>query len=48
LLAGGLAAALYALQCTDDSPLFIVTWYSLAIAAVTLIGTLAGRRLLRW
>jgi hypothetical protein len=48
LLAGGLAAALYALQCTDDSPLFIVTWYILAIAAVTLIGTLAGRRLLRW
>jgi hypothetical protein len=48
LVAGGLAAALYATQCTDDSPLFIATWYSIAIGAVAIFGSLLGRRLLRW
>jgi hypothetical protein len=48
LLAGGLAAALYAVQCTDDSPLFVATWYSLAIAMVSAVGALAGDRILRW
>lgn len=48
LLAGGLAAALYATQCTDDSPLFVATWYSIAIGAVTVLGAVLGRRLLRW
>jgi hypothetical protein len=48
LLAGGLAAALYAVHCFDDSPLFVATWYSLAIALVTLIGARVGRRVLRW
>ena len=48
LVAGGLAAALYATQCTDDSPLFVATWYSIAIGAVTVLGAVLGRRLLRW
>ncbi len=52
LLAGlagsGLSAAIYALHCTEDSPLFYVTWYGLAIAGVTLISTLVGSRSLRW
>jgi hypothetical protein len=48
LLAGGLAAALYAMQCTDDSPLFVAVWYDLAIAVITAMGALAGRRVLRW
>lgn len=48
LVAGGLAAALYAMQCTDDSPLFVGVWYSIAIAAVALLGAMLGRRLLRW
>jgi hypothetical protein len=48
LFASGLAAALYALHCPDDSPLFVATWYSLAIAFVTLVGAFAGQRLLRW
>jgi len=43
-----LAAALYALHCTDDSPLFVATWYSLAIAGVTVLGWAVGSRLLRW
>lgn len=48
LLASGIAATLYASHCTDDSPLFVATWYTLATGIVTLAGYLAGRRLLRW
>ena len=48
LLAAALAAALYALHCTDDSPLFVATWYSLAIAGVTVLGWAVGSRVLRW
>ena len=48
LLAGGLGAALYAAHCVDDSPLFVATWYTLAIALVAAAGALAGHRLLRW
>ncbi len=46
--AGGIAATLYASHCTDDSPLFVMTWYSLAIGLVTLVGYFAGRRWLAW
>jgi len=48
LLAGGLGATLYAAHCFDDSPLFVATWYSLAIAVVVIVGALAGRRWLRF
>jgi hypothetical protein len=48
LAAAGMGATLYAGHCFDDSPLFVVTWYSIAIALVTLAGYLAGRRWLRW
>jgi hypothetical protein len=48
LLAGGLAAALYAMHCPDDSPLFIATWYTAAIGLVSLLGAVAGARVLHW
>jgi hypothetical protein len=48
LLSAGLAATLYASHCTDDSPLFVATWYSIATAAVAAIGALAGSRALRF
>lgn len=48
LLAAASGAALYAFHCFDDSPLFVVTWYSLAALPVIGLGALAGRRLLRW
>lgn len=48
LVAGGLGAALYATHCTDDSPLFVLAWYSVAIAAVAALGAILGERLLRW
>ena len=43
-----MAATLYAAHCTDDSPLFIAAWYSLAIAFVTVVGAVIGSRALRW
>lgn len=48
LLSAGLAATLYASHCTDDSPLFVATWYTIATAMVTAVGALAGSRLLRF
>lgn len=48
LVSGAGAAAGYALHCTEDSPLFFVTWYGLAIALATGLGALLGHRYLRW
>lgn len=48
LLAGGLAATFYAAHCFDDSPLFVATWYSIAIAVLAGLGALGGRLFVRW
>jgi hypothetical protein len=48
LVSAGLAATLYASHCTDDSPLFVAAWYTVATALVTAIGALAGSRVLRF
>jgi hypothetical protein len=48
LLAWTAGASLYAFHCFDDSPLFVVTWYSLAAVPVVALGAIFGRRLLRW
>lgn len=48
LLSAGLAATLYASHCTDDSPLFVATWYTLSTGLVTVIGAVAGSKLLRF
>ncbi len=48
LLSAGLAATLYASHCTDDLPLFVATWYTIATAVVTAVGALAGSRVLRF
>ncbi|ESX31563.1 MULTISPECIES: NrsF family protein [unclassified Mesorhizobium] len=48
LLAGGLAATFYAAHCFDDSPLFVATWYTLAIAVLAGLGALGGRFFVRW
>lgn len=48
LLSAGLAATLYASHCTDDSPLFVATWYTLATALVTALGALIGARVLKY
>ena len=48
LAAAGLGAAIYALNCTDDSPLFVAAWYGIAASVMAGLGALAGRRVLRW
>jgi hypothetical protein len=48
LLSAGLGATLYAAHCTDDSPLFVATWYTLATALMTALGALAGAKVLRY
>ena len=48
LLSAGLAATLYASHCTDDSPLFVATWYSIGAAFIAALGALIGSRVLRY
>jgi hypothetical protein len=48
LAAGGIAATLYAAHCTDDSPLFVATWYSIAILTLAGLGAVSGRVFARW
>jgi hypothetical protein len=48
LAAGGLAATFYAAHCTDDSPLFVAVWYTLAIALLAGLGAGGGRLFARW
>ena len=48
LASGGIAATLYALHCTDDSPFFVLAWYGLALAALTALGALLAPKVARW
>lgn len=48
LVAGGGAAAIYSLGCTETSLTFLASWYLLAVLLVALAGALLGPRLLRW
>jgi hypothetical protein len=48
LLSAGLAATLYASHCTDDSPLFVATWYSVGTALMAALGALIGSRVLKY
>jgi hypothetical protein len=48
MMSAGLAATLYASHCTDDSPLFVATWYTIATALVTALGALIGSKVLRY
>jgi hypothetical protein len=48
LAGGSMAAFIYALHCPDDSAMFQLIWYSIAIGISTMVGAVAGRRLLVW
>jgi hypothetical protein len=48
LAAAGISATFYASSGDEDSPLFVLLWYPIAVAIVALAGYLLGRRLLRW
>lgn len=43
-----LATALYSTFCTEDSPLFYATWYTLGILLTAGLGAWAGGKWLRW
>ena len=45
---GAAAAALYALHCPEDNPLFYVPWYGTGILVAGAAGAVLGGRLLRW
>jgi hypothetical protein len=46
--AAGLAIVAYALHCTEDSALFVGTWYVAATLLTAAVGAYAGARTLRW
>jgi hypothetical protein len=46
--AAGLAILAYALHCTEDSAMFVGTWYVAAALLCAAIGAYAGARALRW
>jgi len=48
LLAGSLAAAAHALVCRNDHGMSVLMWYGLAIILLSGLGSLIGRRALRW
>ena len=48
LVSGGLAATFYAANCTDDSPLFVATWYPVAVLVLGGVGAAAGKVIGRW
>jgi hypothetical protein len=48
LVAGALAATAYATYCPDDSPLFVASWYTIAIVGLGIGGALAARGFARW
>ncbi|MBB1248327.1 NrsF family protein [Rhizobium sp. G21] len=48
LAAGAVATAIYAWHCPDDSPLFVASWYMLAMLIVTGVGAAIGARALKW
>ena len=47
-MAGGAAAAVYALHCPELQAPFLAVWYVLGIAVPVAAGALLGPRLLRW
>lgn len=48
LLAGAMAAAVYALHCPEMTVPFLGTWYVLGIAIPATVGCMIGPLLLRW
>ncbi|HXQ16031.1 MAG TPA: DUF1109 domain-containing protein [Caulobacteraceae bacterium] len=48
LFAGAVGATVYGLYCQEATAAFVVTWYSLGLAACAAIGAAVGTRLLRW
>lgn len=47
-LAGSIGALAYTIACLNDGEAFVALWYSAAIAAVSIIGAVAGPKALAW
>ena len=43
-----IGSVVFGLFCTEDSPMFIAIWYSLAAVFVGFVGAVLGRMLLMW
>ena len=48
LLSGSLASAVHAMACHNDRGVSVLMWYGLAILLLSGLGSLIGRRVLRW
>jgi len=48
IAAAGIGASFYALNCTDDSPLFVAFWYGSATVLVGVAGAIASHVFARW
>ncbi|RUW60737.1 DUF1109 family protein [Mesorhizobium sp. M7A.F.Ca.US.008.03.1.1] len=48
MFAGAIAATLRAAQYTDDSPLFVATWYTIAISGLAVVGAIGANMVARW
>lgn len=48
LAATGIGASLYALNCPEDSPLFLAAWYGASATILSGLGAWTGARALRW
>ncbi len=48
LLAGSMAATIYAFHCRESAAPFVAVWYTSGILLTTAVGALLGGRILRW
>jgi hypothetical protein len=48
VMSAALGATLYAAHCTDDSPLFVAAWYTVAVVVMAALGAAIGNRVLRY
>jgi len=48
VMSAALGATLYAAHCTDDSPLFVAAWYTIAVLVMAALGAAIGNKVLRY
>ena len=48
LVAAAISATIYTLHCPNDSPLYVISWFGLAMGISALLGYMAGRKWLSW
>lgn len=48
VFAGAIAATIFLAHCPDDSPLFIATWYTMAVGVLAVLGGVGANFTARW